>query len=103
MTTNSEDAGIDQLLRSYFRSEMPSRFPPAPGAVAPAPGNASAWSMISSRFIVAVSLVALMLAYLGLATYFPTATTGGVNVNGSPMIGKTANPALVKPVTPQTK
>lgn len=102
MNTIAEDVGdngIDQMLKSYFRSEMPARFPPAPGAVAPAPGTASAWSLISTRFIVAVSLVALTLAYVGLSAFFPTSTTGGVNVNGAPIIGQTAKPPVAKTLT----
>lgn len=91
------DNGIDQMLKSYFRHEMPARFPAAPGTSAPVPTSGS-WSLMSSRFIIGASLVALMLAYMGLAAFFPTSTSNLLNPNSTPHIGqKTGIPKTVTP------
>src|SRR4051812_25561680 len=99
MTPSQENANIDQVLRTYFRREMPARFPAAPGTSSPARFGSGATTLTASRLIVGASLVAMMLAYMGLSAYFPTQSSSGVNPNSGSQIG--SRPGLSKTVTPE--
>ncbi len=86
MKTSPNETDIDQILGSYFRREMPSRWPAAPEAEVTTAAK-HGWTLATSRFLVGMSLVALLAAYMGLATFFPRDTNAGLNPNGSGMIG----------------
>jgi len=84
---SSNGTDIDQLLRSFFRREMPARW-----RAAPTPETTTvtlpARSMASNRVFVGIALVALLATYIGLATFFPRDNMSGLNPNRAPMIGQ---------------
>lgn len=99
MKTSPSETDIDQMLGSYFRREMPTRWPAAPETditIAPKHG----WTLATSRALVGMSLVALLAAYLGLATFFPRDTNAGMNPNGSGMIGHKPGLGKTAPTPP---
>ena len=87
MNSSPNGTDVDQILRSYFRREMPPRWPAAPtGDVTTAVKHGR--TLATSRFLVGMSLVALLAAYLGLATFFPRDGGMGLNPNSRDMIGR---------------
>lgn len=96
MTSIQNDDGIDQLLRSYFRREMPARFPDAPAVAVQS--ASPAWTMSAGRAIVGFSLVALLALYIGLSAFFPRELASGLNSNGQPQIG--SRPGVIAPKSP---
>lgn len=82
---------IDDLLRQYYRREMPRRWPAAPigDAVVPV-GRVS--SLMESRFLVGASLVGLLALYLGLASFFPREHPAGGVPHDAPVIGQRPGP-----------
>jgi hypothetical protein len=91
MKPKSNGADIDQLLRSFFRRETPARFPGAPTVETYTVGR-PAKSMVSSRLLVGVSVAALVVIYLSLASLFPREKTSGLNPNQAPQVGKNPSP-----------
>jgi len=102
MNTTKNDEGIDKLLRSYYRREMPSRWPDAPRGdmttVAAAPVASSA-TMSAGRFLVGISLAAILALYIGVSAFFPREQSTGLNPNSQPIIGQRPGiePKLVAP------
>ncbi len=89
MKTSPSEPGIDHLLRTYFRSETPTRWPAAPTCeITTAAARNQAWTLASSRCLVGGSLVALLVVYLGLASFFPRDHAAGLNLNGATTIGE---------------
>jgi hypothetical protein len=85
MKVSPSEAGIDQMLRSYFRRETPTRWPVAPSGeitVAASQGK----SLASSRVLVGMSLVVLVAVYLGLAAFFPRDNSAGLDPHRHPNI-----------------
>lgn len=77
--SNSDD-GIDKLLHDYFRSKLPSQFPPPPlGQVEPAPRRRPATPLRYGRAVLAACVVAVV---LGFGYLFSTANRGGLNPVG---------------------
>jgi len=98
MTSPRSNDAIDQLLRSYFRREMPARMPAAPhGERATLPMN-SATTLSAGRLLVGVSLAAIVALYIGVSAFFPREQSSGLNPNAQPIIGQ-----LPKIVTPQAQ
>jgi hypothetical protein len=75
---------VDETLRAYFKSAMPSPWPEAPReTVTVLAAESRTWTMATCRAIVGASLVAILLGYLGLASFFPREKAGTLNPNGS--------------------
>jgi hypothetical protein len=74
---------LDQLLRSYFQSELPSPWPALraltqPGSPADLPGSPVGrrrWLAFRRRLAVAASVAALLIGYLLLAQAFPSSVS----------------------------
>jgi hypothetical protein len=98
MKSSSNETGIDQLLSGYFRREMPSRWPAAPGNDTTVANPT--WTLTSSRLLVGMSLVALLAIYVGLASFFPREQASGVNP-GQPLIGQRPGLNKTSPVSDQ--
>jgi hypothetical protein len=93
MKSSSNGTDIDQMLRTYFRREMPAHWPAAPRGEITTVAQPNS-SMAKSRILIGLSLAALVMIYLGLASFFPRDNAAGLNVNG-PMIGERATPKMV--------
>ena len=78
---------VDRVMRDYFKQEMRA-WPKAPETESTLANHAG--SLMSSRLLVGVSLVAVILVYLGVATLFPRPTAGGLQPNQHPQIGHKA-------------
>jgi len=102
MNSSSNGADIDQLLRSFFRRELPARWP-----AAPAGDNTTiaqpARSMASNRVLIGISLAALLAVYLGLAAYFPRENQMGLNPSRAPLVGHRAVPGKSVPASSQPR
>jgi hypothetical protein len=92
---------IDGVLRTHFRQAMPSPWPGAPRVETTIAGReARGWSMASSRALAASTIVAIVVAYLGLASFFPKPrpaaldTTGAVEIGDRPRL----DPSKAKPM-----
>lgn len=79
---------VDRVMRDYFEHEM--RPWPKPPETELTIASRSVGSLASSRLLVGMSLVAVVLVYLGVATLFPRPTSGGLQPNQHPQIGHKA-------------
>jgi len=96
MNSSSNGADIDQLLRSFFRRELPARWPAAPAGDITTSAK-PARSMASNRLLVGISLAALLAFYLGLAAFFPRENALGLNPSRAPLVGHRAIPGKTVP------
>jgi hypothetical protein len=94
---------IDGVLRAHFRQAMPSPWPAAPRVETTVTSRESqAWSMTAARALAGATIVVIVVAYLGLASFFPREksnvldTTGGQNIGERP--GLHPGKALPKPI-----
>jgi hypothetical protein len=80
---------IDGVLRSHFRQAMPSPWPAAPRFETTVAGReARTWSMAASRALAGSSIVVIVVAYLGLASFFPREKSGVLDPTSGPQIGE---------------
>jgi hypothetical protein len=80
---------IDELLRVFFRSQMPQSWPPPPVPVAPAPSlprPAKRNSLIRSRWALAASVALLLLGSLLLPNRVPQVANAENNLSGAQII-----------------
>ena len=95
---------IDGVLRDHFRQAMPSPWPAAPKVeTAVAARESRGWSMMASRALAASTVVAIVVAYLGLASFFPREKAGVLDTTNGTVIGHNPNKldpgkALQKPI-----
>lgn len=68
MTVNRLSGDIDQVLRDYYRAEMPEPFPACP---TPRRASVPSRSWQVARWAVAASVALLLAGYLTLAGFFP--------------------------------
>jgi hypothetical protein len=80
---------IDGVLRTHFRQAMPSPWPAAPRFdTAVASREARTWSLASARALAASTLVAIVVAYVGLASFFPHEKANVLDPTAGPQIGE---------------
>jgi hypothetical protein len=72
MITQRPSGDIDQVLRDYYRAEMPEPFPACP---TPRPLVERRRWFNATRWAVAASVGLLLAAYLALAGFFPRGTS----------------------------
>jgi hypothetical protein len=96
MNSSSNGTDIDQLLRSFFRRELPAHWPAAPAGDSTTIAQ-PARSMASNRVLIGISLAGLLAVYLGLAAFFPRENASGLNPSGAPLIGHRAVPGKSAP------
>src|SRR5690348_15173393 len=80
---------LDELLRAFFRSQMPQSWPP-PVPVAPARSSNSPTkrnSLIRSRWALAASVALLLLGSLLLPNRVPQDAKAENNLSGAPIVG----------------
>jgi len=102
MNSSSNGADIDQLLRGFFRRQLPARWPAAPAMESTTTAR-PARSMASNRVLIGMSLVALLAIYIGLATFFPRENAPGLNPNRGPLIGHRPVPSKSVPASPESR
>ena len=79
---------IDGILRTHFRQAMPSPWPAAPRVETTiASRESQGWSMASARMLAASTIVAIVVAYVGLSSYFPRQKSAALDTAGSVEIG----------------
>ncbi|HEX3313861.1 MAG TPA: hypothetical protein VHR72_03165 [Gemmataceae bacterium] len=83
-------AEIDGVLRTHFRQAMPSPWPAAPRfeTTTVASREARAWSLVSARALAGSTIVAIVVAYLGLASFFPREKPATLDTTGATQIGE---------------
>jgi type VI protein secretion system component VasF len=84
---------IDGVLRDHFRQAMPAPWPAAPRVdTAVAVRESQTWSMIAARALAGATIVAIVVGYLGLASFFPREKANLLDPTSGPQIGH--NPKL---------
>lgn len=75
---------LDKLLRRFFRSEMPSPWPPAPAVSSTASSPQARpypWFRLSSRLALAAAIGLFLIGYLVLAGKFPVGSEPGHSID----------------------
>jgi hypothetical protein len=89
LSPEPSDAPIDGVLRTHFRQAMPSPWPAAPRVeTAVAARESRVWSMAASRALAGSTVVAIVVAYLGLASYFPREKPAALDTTGGQHMGE---------------
>jgi hypothetical protein len=97
---------VDDLLRSYFRAEMPEPWPemraPAPILPLAAPAQRKTWWRRAGRLAIAASVALMLIGYLALASLFPAPTSKGLGVFHDNDTARNPVPIRVDRVGPKT-
>jgi hypothetical protein len=104
LSPDSSDAPmeIDGVLRTHFRQAMPSPWPTAPRIeTTVASRESQTWSMASARALAASTIVAIVVAYIGLASFFPRPKSAALDTTDGVVIGhnnQKLDPTKAKPM-----
>ena len=80
---------IDGVLRTHFRQAMPSPWPAAPRVETTVASRESrTWSLASARALAGSTIVAIVVAYLGLASFFPREKPAALDTTGGSQMGE---------------
>lgn len=87
---------VDQLLRTFFRREMPDPWPQA--KVPPQPVQRPWLRILGPRLAVAAAIALILVGYLALGSFFEPKNRPALNLNPGGDIG--SRPSLKKPALP---